>query len=43
MAQSYSQSQLSQADAWAEVSRSADFGQQYPVAFPADAATMPPS
>jgi NAD(P)-dependent dehydrogenase (short-subunit alcohol dehydrogenase family) len=42
MAQSYSQSQLTQSDAWAEVSRSADFGQPYPVDFPADAATLPP-
>jgi NAD(P)-dependent dehydrogenase (short-subunit alcohol dehydrogenase family) len=41
MAQNYSRSQLAEADAWAEVSRSADFGQDYPAEFPADAATTP--
>jgi NAD(P)-dependent dehydrogenase (short-subunit alcohol dehydrogenase family) len=34
MAQSYSQSQLAEAATWESVSRSADFGQKYPVDFP---------
>jgi NAD(P)-dependent dehydrogenase (short-subunit alcohol dehydrogenase family) len=34
MAQNYSHSQLAEAEAWAEVSRSADYGQQYPADFP---------
>ncbi len=38
MAQSYSRRQLAEADAWATVSGSADFDQQYPVELPADAA-----
>lgn len=37
MAQSYSRRQLAEADAWATVSRSADFDQQYPVELPATA------
>jgi NAD(P)-dependent dehydrogenase (short-subunit alcohol dehydrogenase family) len=43
MAQNYSQSQLAEADAWAEVSRSADFGQAYPAEFPAEPQTSPAS
>jgi hypothetical protein len=35
MAQNYSRSQLAEADAWAEASRSADFDQRYPAEFPA--------
>jgi NAD(P)-dependent dehydrogenase (short-subunit alcohol dehydrogenase family) len=42
-AQDYSQSQLAEADAWADVSRSADFDQQYPAEFPADRASVPSS
>jgi NAD(P)-dependent dehydrogenase (short-subunit alcohol dehydrogenase family) len=38
MAQGYSRRQLAEADAWATVSRSADFDQRYPVELPADAA-----
>lgn len=34
MAQQYSHSQLEQAATWAEVSRSADSGQDYPVELP---------
>jgi NAD(P)-dependent dehydrogenase (short-subunit alcohol dehydrogenase family) len=41
LAQNYSRSQLAEADAWAQVSRSADFNQEYPAEFPADAATTP--
>ena len=41
MAQSYSRRQLAEADAWAEVSRSADSGQEYPADFPADTGTPP--
>jgi hypothetical protein len=37
MTQQYSRSQLAEADAWAQVSRSADFDQDYP----ADAADTP--
>jgi len=37
MALAYSKSQLAEADAWAAVSRSADFDQPFPAAFPADA------
>jgi NAD(P)-dependent dehydrogenase (short-subunit alcohol dehydrogenase family) len=36
MAQDYSESQLAEADSWAEVSRSADFDEPYPASFPAD-------
>jgi NAD(P)-dependent dehydrogenase (short-subunit alcohol dehydrogenase family) len=36
MAEGYSRRQLTEADAWAMVSRSADFGQQYPIEFPAE-------
>ncbi len=42
MAQDYSRGQLAEAAAWAEVSRSADFGQRYPAEFPAGTATAPP-
>jgi NAD(P)-dependent dehydrogenase (short-subunit alcohol dehydrogenase family) len=41
LAQNYSRSQLAEADAWAKVSRSADFDQEYPAEFPAGAATTP--
>ncbi len=41
MAQAYSRSQLAEADAWAEVSRSADFDRPYPAEFPADAKATP--
>jgi NAD(P)-dependent dehydrogenase (short-subunit alcohol dehydrogenase family) len=34
LAQAYSRAQLAEADAWAAVSRSADFDQEYPAAFP---------
>lgn len=34
LAQTYSRGQLTEAEAWAAVSRSADFDQQYPVALP---------
>lgn len=37
LAQNYSRSQLAEADAWAQVSRSADCDQEYPAEFPADA------
>jgi NAD(P)-dependent dehydrogenase (short-subunit alcohol dehydrogenase family) len=43
MAQNYSGSQLAEAGAWAQVSRSADFDQDYPAEFPADTATTPAS
>jgi NAD(P)-dependent dehydrogenase (short-subunit alcohol dehydrogenase family) len=43
MAQHYSRSQLAEADAWAQVSRSADFGQDYPADFPAGAEDAPAS
>jgi NAD(P)-dependent dehydrogenase (short-subunit alcohol dehydrogenase family) len=43
LAQNYSRSQLAEADAWAQVSGSADFDQEYPAEFPADAATTPTS
>ena len=36
MAQAYSRGQLEEAAEWAAVSRSADFGQDYPVALPTD-------
>jgi NAD(P)-dependent dehydrogenase (short-subunit alcohol dehydrogenase family) len=36
MARTYSRSQLAEADAWAQVSQSADFDQEYPPAFPPD-------
>jgi NAD(P)-dependent dehydrogenase (short-subunit alcohol dehydrogenase family) len=36
MAKNYSRSQLAEAEAWAEVSRSADFERPYPAEFPAD-------
>jgi NAD(P)-dependent dehydrogenase (short-subunit alcohol dehydrogenase family) len=39
MAQNYSRSQLAEADAWAGVSRSADFDQRYPAELPADGQT----
>ncbi|WP_433293412.1 SDR family NAD(P)-dependent oxidoreductase [Actinoplanes sp. CA-030573] len=41
MAQDYSRRQIAEVDAWAEVSRSADFGQAYPAAFPAGATPRP--
>jgi NAD(P)-dependent dehydrogenase (short-subunit alcohol dehydrogenase family) len=41
MAQSYSRSQLAEAEAWTAVSTSADFDQPYPVDFPADSASPP--
>lgn len=34
LAQNYSRSQLAEADAWAQVSGSADFDQEYPAEFP---------
>jgi NAD(P)-dependent dehydrogenase (short-subunit alcohol dehydrogenase family) len=40
-AQNYSRSQLAEADAWVQVSRSADFDQDYPAEFPGDTATAP--
>jgi NAD(P)-dependent dehydrogenase (short-subunit alcohol dehydrogenase family) len=43
MAQRYSRSQLAEADAWTQVSRSADFDQDYPAEFPADTADTPAS
>jgi NAD(P)-dependent dehydrogenase (short-subunit alcohol dehydrogenase family) len=43
LAHTYSQSQLGEADAWAQVSRAADFDQEYPPNFPADTATTPDS
>jgi len=36
MAQNYSRSQLAEAEAWAQVSQSADFDQEYPAVFPPD-------
>jgi NAD(P)-dependent dehydrogenase (short-subunit alcohol dehydrogenase family) len=39
MAQNYSRAQLAEAEAWAPVSRSADFGQEYPADFPPDGGT----
>ncbi len=36
MAQNYSRRQIAEADAWATVSRSADFDQDFPAEFPAD-------
>lgn len=41
MAQNYSRSQLAEADTWAQVSRSADFDQEYPADFPADSESTP--
>jgi len=37
MALNYSRAQLQEATGWASVGRSADYGQQFPVAFPSDA------
>jgi hypothetical protein len=36
MAQNYSRNQLAEAATWESVSRSADFGQEYPVDLPTD-------
>jgi NAD(P)-dependent dehydrogenase (short-subunit alcohol dehydrogenase family) len=41
MAQNWSRTQLAEADAWAQVSRSADFDQDYPPRFPADSTIAP--